>query len=385
MLALVAAPVGLVVSMGWWRRNRRVPRQAIPAVAGGSPDSASAEQSSAPPPPTSDARRRARRLGVLGLIVGVSVVAVMVGIVGFDEVTAVLGSYRLPFLAAAVGLQGLALMAISQVYRAVYRLTRGNLARMDAFRIGLGAYACMQILPAGGVVGGAYAATQLARRGADQVAAATTVVIFGLASMGTLASLLTIATTISAIVTGSSGTYVAISLAMASLFIIGIVMVHLVLSRPSWRGWVGTQVAKLRWRGRAPFVSVVDGLESHRDLLRHPKALAPTVGWSALAWTCAISMFAVLVYAAGGASVTAILASFAVAHLINGLPITPGGVGLVELGMAGTLIALDTDPAVASVAVVSYRLVASWLPVVAAVSFSGIGLRNAMAAPEVAR
>lgn len=359
VLAFVVVPAGLVVTLGWRHLWRSGPR----AVSIGRP----------------------ARWALIGLIFGVAAVVVLVAVVGLDPVAAVLGDYRPWLLGVAVALQGAVHVAMAQVYRGVFGLSGGRLARGDALRISLTAYACMQMLPAGGVVGGAYAAHQLARRGADHVAAATTVVLYGLVSMGTLATLLSVGTTASALVTGTGGAYVAVSLTMACVFFAGILLVHLSLSRPRWRRRVGTQVARLRWRGRAPFANVIDGLEQHRDLLRRPRAVATSILWSALAWSSGITMFAVLVQAAGGASFTAILISFAVAHLLNGLPFTPGGIGLVELGMAGTLIALGTDPAVASVAVVSYRLVASWLPVGVAVTTAGLSVRAVMSAPEVAR
>ncbi|MEX2561752.1 MAG: lysylphosphatidylglycerol synthase transmembrane domain-containing protein [Nitriliruptoraceae bacterium] len=363
MLAFVVAPVGLIVTIGWGRawRQRAVELSDVGPAA------------------------RPRRWASIGLLVGLIAVGFLVWRVGPDALVGVLGRYRLPLLALAVALQAAALIGYSRVYRAVFALTGGHLGRREALQISLGAYACMQMLPAGGVVGGVFAARQLTRHGGDRIAAATTVVLFGLVSMGTLASMLSIATIISALITGSGGIYAVVSVVLATIFIGGILLVRTMLSRETWRRWLGAQVNRLRWKGRAPFAGVLEDLERHRNVLHRPRVMIDPVLWSVAAWTAGIAMFAVLVQAAGGASFTAILVSFAVAHLLNGVPFTPGGIGLVELGMAGTLIAFGTDPAVASVAVLSYRLVASWLPIAVALPVVGSRLRTVVSGPQSPR
>ena len=58
----------------------------------------------------------------------------------------------------------------------------------------------------------------------------------------------------------------------------------------------------------------------------------------------------------------------------NTLPVT-GGVGSVDGGMIGALIALGVDAGLAIVAVLSYRAFAFWLPTIPGV-IAYIGLRR---------
>jgi hypothetical protein len=52
------------------------------------------------------------------------------------------------------------------------------------------------------------------------------------------------------------------------------------------------------------------------------------------------------------------------------IPITPGGLGFVEAGMAGVLTVAGATNAQALLAVAAYRLAATWLPCLAgAVAF----------------
>jgi uncharacterized protein (TIRG00374 family) len=44
------------------------------------------------------------------------------------------------------------------------------------------------------------------------------------------------------------------------------------------------------------------------------------------------------------------------------IPITPGGLGFVEAGLVGLLALAGVAAAVASIAVLAYRLVSYWLP-----------------------
>ncbi|MFJ9313717.1 glycosyltransferase [Pimelobacter simplex] len=59
-----------------------------------------------------------------------------------------------------------------------------------------------------------------------------------------------------------------------------------------------------------------------------------------------------------GAGTTAaeMVAGFAVERLVTIVPVTPGGVGLADVGLAGVLLALGGDPAGVAAAVVLYRL-----------------------------
>ncbi len=60
-----------------------------------------------------------------------------------------------------------------------------------------------------------------------------------------------------------------------------------------------------------------------------------------------------------------ILLAYAVAGVIGLLPITPGGLGIVEASLTGLLIAAGLDGAQAVLATLAYRLASYWLPMMA--------------------
>ena len=57
-----------------------------------------------------------------------------------------------------------------------------------------------------------------------------------------------------------------------------------------------------------------------------------------------------------GTNVAEVIAGFAVERLLTIVPVTPGGIGFADLGLAGILLALGGDPAGVAAAVVLYRL-----------------------------
>ena len=60
-----------------------------------------------------------------------------------------------------------------------------------------------------------------------------------------------------------------------------------------------------------------------------------------------------------------VLLAYAVAGVIGLIPITPGGIGIVEASLAGLLALAGLDGAEAVLATLAYRLASYWLPMLA--------------------
>ena len=74
--------------------------------------------------------------------------------------------------------------------------------------------------------------------------------------------------------------------------------------------------------------------------------------------------------AASGAGVESVplLLAYMTASVLKMIPITPGGLGFVEAGLAVTLVWAGLSGANATVATLAYRLVSYWLPLIAGVA-----------------
>jgi uncharacterized protein (TIRG00374 family) len=57
-----------------------------------------------------------------------------------------------------------------------------------------------------------------------------------------------------------------------------------------------------------------------------------------------------------------VLVAFAAATVAGMIPLTPGGLGFVEAGITGALVAVGVDPVQAALAAALYRLANTWLP-----------------------
>jgi hypothetical protein len=65
-----------------------------------------------------------------------------------------------------------------------------------------------------------------------------------------------------------------------------------------------------------------------------------------------------------GASPDPVLVLFAItiASLLSLVPLTPGGIGFVEVGLTGTLVAIGIGTKAALLATLVFRLVSFWIP-----------------------
>ncbi|MTV24801.1 flippase-like domain-containing protein [Nitriliruptoraceae bacterium ZYF776] len=329
---------------------------------------------------------RARRIAwpVLATGLGVAAVVLLVGSVGTDAIGDALTRLDGRLLTAAVALKAVAVAALVQVHRASYRLAgAASLGYREAVPVALGAFSLTQVLPGGGVAGGLYAQRRLRLHGADPVAATAGVLVFGTVNLGTLALGVGVATSLAAVVTPRYAGYAVISLAVTAVLGGALLATHAVTTRPAWRAAVARWLARRSWRGRPVASGWVATLSGPAPIVtpRQRDLLVPA-RWAALGWVADVAVLLCLVHAAGGEPpVLGVLVAFAAAHLLAGVPVTPGGLGVVEAGVAGTLVAFGVSPAVAAVTVVGHRLVSSVLPVLVGAPLVLRSLRRAPATP----
>jgi uncharacterized protein (TIRG00374 family) len=78
-----------------------------------------------------------------------------------------------------------------------------------------------------------------------------------------------------------------------------------------------------------------------------------------------LALFAALAAVGGLPKPSLALLAYTAASLLAMIPITPGGLGLVEAGLTGTLALAGVMPAQAVLATLLYRLASYWLPILA--------------------
>lgn len=144
----------------------------------------------------------------------------------------------------------------------------------------------------------------------------------------------------------------------------------------AWDGLLRTVARGTEWvlnrvrRRRAPTVGLPEHVLEERDRVR--QALGARWPWAVVAvvskW--AFDYFAlVAAVAASGARVesTPLMFAYLAASVLKMIPITPGGLGFVEAGLAVTLVWAGLSAANATLATLAYRSVSYWLPLIAGV------------------
>jgi uncharacterized protein (TIRG00374 family) len=118
-------------------------------------------------------------------------------------------------------------------------------------------------------------------------------------------------------------------------------------------------------RGQAASEQLPERLLDQRDLLRRslgrawPQAVATAAGRWILDFLC---LYAALLAVGARPPLYVALLAYSAAQLLGQIPLTPGGLGVVEAGLAGTLALAGIPAATATLATLAYRLASFWLP-----------------------
>lgn len=179
----------------------------------------------------------------------------------------------------------------------------------------------------------------------------------------------------------ASGGLVAVSVIGLTILVAAIVAFAIVLRSEGGAFAVGRQLGRLvsflARLARRP--SGQDWAAAAADFQRRTIALLHTQ-WVPLTVTTAVShitLYLVLLLALRHVGVSndavawqQVLAAFAFIRLLSAVPITPGGLGVVELGLTATLVAAGGQEALVVAAILIYRLLTFVLPIpVGAVSY----------------
>ena len=132
--------------------------------------------------------------------------------------------------------------------------------------------------------------------------------------------------------------------------------------------WVGRVVQSARnrlLRKRPRLIGLPDRLMEQRNLIRgvlgHQWWQATLLSAGRLLFDYLCLLFSVFAVGAHPRP-SLILLAYAVAGIIGLVPITPGGLGIVEASLSGLLVLAGLDGAQAVLATLAYRLASYWLP-----------------------
>jgi len=268
-------------------------------------------------------------------------------------------------LAAAIGLEFVALYCYTLLTHAALGPDANRLTRFDLFRIQLSTRALGSILPAGSAASNALGFRLITSSGVKKADAGFALATAGIGSAVILNVLLWVGLVVSIPLRGSSPVYSTAAVAGAVLMgIVGAIVFGLVDDKGRLArvvryvydriGRDGDSAAELldHLRDR------IRGLVAERDVLRR------VILWGTANWLLDLLALWLFLRAFGGSvSVDGLLVAFGLANVLASIPITPGGLGIVEGVYIPTLVGFGVPAATATVTVLTYRIAQFWLPI----------------------
>ncbi|HWD08293.1 MAG TPA: lysylphosphatidylglycerol synthase transmembrane domain-containing protein [Actinomycetota bacterium] len=315
------------------------------------------------------ASHRFRRLVVrILLLLGVAFIVeylVVPQIAGARKALNLVSHVNVALILLGVALEAASLTCYAQLTRAC--LPRGSGLRLrEALEIDLTTLGLSHVLPGGSAAGAGTGYHLLTQQGINGSDAGFALATQGLGSAVVLNVILWIGLVVSIPLRGYNPIY--LTAAVVGVIIIGGFSAGVLLLM---RGEERAARAFRAVARRVPFLN-----EASMDRLVHrladrihalasdPRLLAVATVWAAGNWLLDMSCLWVFLLAFGHTeSVVGLVVSYGLANVVAAIPITPGGLGVMEAVLTSSLVGFDAPRGVAILGVVGWRLVQFWLPI----------------------
>ncbi len=314
--------------------------------------------------PKSPLRRRMTRTVQVIVAVFLLNYIVLPQIAGFGRAVSQLRTVNAALLVLGLGLELAAFFAYSKLTQAA--LTPSHITTPTLTRIQLATKAVTNVVPGGSAAGTALGYRLLTLAGVEPSAAGFALATAGLGSAVVLNLLLWSTLLISIPISGVNPLYV--SVALVGVFVLGafgVVVVFLVRGAERADRIVQGLARRFSFVDPAVVSGVIRRLGGRiRLLATNRRTLLRLVGWSVANWLLDASALWVFLRAFG-ASVRpdSLIVAFCIANVLAAIPITPGGLGVIEVTLTTMLTFFGVPSATNAIAVNSYRLAAYWLPI----------------------
>ncbi|MBA3267273.1 MAG: flippase-like domain-containing protein [Acidimicrobiia bacterium] len=328
--------------------------------------------------------RRIRRVVAFVLFVLVVDVLVLPQLAGTREALRLLGRIQPAWVVLGIVLEALAILCYAELTRSLLpRATRPSLGTV--FRIDLSTLGVSHVVPGGSAVGAGLGYDLLVRSG---VSGPNAVFALGAQSVGSavvLNVLLWLGLLVSIPTHGFDPLYTTAAVVGSLLLAVFAAAVVSLTSGEQRTAHVLRAVTR-----PLPFVheDAVSRLVSQfatrlRYLGSDWRLLARAVGWAVANWLLDLASLGVFLAAFGHVvPLNDLLVAYALANVLGAIPITPGGLGIIEGVLIPTLVGFGTPRGVALLGVASWRLFNFWVPIpVGAGAYLSLRVRDARAVP----
>lgn len=305
---------------------------------------------------------------------------------GTRRALGLLASIHPQYIAGALALEVLALLAYAQLSRSLLpRPDRPGLWEM--FRVVLSSLAVNHVVPGGAAAGGVLQFRLLTRAGTDPARASFVMATQSLGSALVLNALLWVGLLVSIPTTGFQPLYATAAAVGALLLGLAAFAVFALTRGSTWTVEIIGRIADRTHRldGEALIAAFERAAEQLRGLGREPRLALTAAAWATANWLLDAAVLWLFLAAFGyRADIAGLLVAYGLANVLAAIPLSPGGLGVVETTLIVSLVGFGAPRAIASLGVASYRVVQFWLPIPAGAaawaSLAGGRRRDALAA-----
>jgi uncharacterized protein (TIRG00374 family) len=307
----------------------------------------------------------ARRVALILILVLVVEYLVVPELVGASKNLYLLGRVSAWWVAAGVVLEGVSLFCYAVLTKVL--LPPGPKPGLwTLFRIDLSAAAVAHVIPAGTLGTAALGFKLFTSEGISGSDATVMMAAKGIGSTVVLNVLLWLSLVISIPLAGFNPIYVTVAgigaavLAGAAILVFGIIRGAGFASRVL--RVVGDKISFLD--GERVERAVLDAAHSFSLLARDRRVLAWSLVWASLNWLLDAASLWCFVAAFGHlANPVELFAAYGIANVAGALPVTPGGLGVVDSIAPLLLVGFGVTRSVATLGVLGWRVVNFWLPI----------------------
>ena len=307
--------------------------------------------------------RRTLQILAVGVVVYFFVIPL---IPGFRQAIADLHTINPYLLISGIGLQGFSLFAYSLLTKAALGNHGDDISSSRLFRIQLSTKALGNIVPGGSAASSALGYRLITMCGVPGPDAAFALATAGIGSAVVLNLILWFGLIVSIPFRGVNAAY-------GTAAIIGVIFMafaaFLIFGLLEGQGRSERIIRSIARRLRldeqhaaevlAHLGSRIEGLFLDKQLLRR------VIGWATANWLLdACSLWVFLRAFGGNVGFDGLIVAFGIANVFSVVPITPGGLGLVEGIYIPSLVGFGLAKRTATVGVLSYRVAQYWLPIV---------------------
>ena len=310
---------------------------------------------------------RHARLGVILFVIALVVEYLVVPeLVGASKDLYLLGRINAGWVVAGTALEAVSLFCYAVLTRVLLPRGSHKPSLSTLFKIDLSAAAVAHVIPAGTLGTAALGFKLFTSEGISGNDATVMMAAKGIGSTVVLNVLLWVSLIVSIPLAGFQPIYATVAiigsivLALAGLLVFGVLHGAGLASRVLRA--VGDKIPGLS--GEKVEAAVLSGAQSFSLLARDKRVMAWALLWASLNWLLdAASLWCFVAAFGHRANPFELFAAYGIANVAGALPVTPGGLGVVDSIAPLLLVGFGVTRSVATLGVLGWRMVNFWLPI----------------------